>query len=896
MSPGPRTTRITRPGSGPLPPRLASAIVRRLPAAGNEAFLEADMAQEFEEIVATQGLRAARRWYWRQACLSAPPLLRRRAAAAMTTLARQVPSATGRTVHALAGDLRYGARMARRAPIVTVSVIVAIALGIAATTAMVSVMEAVFLRPLPFPSPDRLVRFNTVIERYGRAPEVNFLDAQDWRSSATRFDGIALYDVEPTNVRVTDGASPAAATVLWATGDLVPVLGIHPAVGRLLVPEEYLDGGPPALMLSHRYWRAHFGGDPAVVGRTVQLGTERRRIVGVLSPEADRFPAGGADVWGALTFPASSFLNQRGSIALAAIGRLRRDTTMGAAQQEISTISARLAVAYPETNRPRTVVLEGLQDSMVGPVRPMMLLLAGSIAMLLAVACANIANLLLAQAHARHLEFGIRAAVGASPGRLVRQLWSETLGIFGVAGAIGVALSHPLALALVARYPDTLPLASDVALDRRVLAIAVACTLGAALLAGLPRVRRLRDRHRAADLRGDARSGMSKEQRRMTTLFVATQVAVSMVLLFGGVLLLRTFMNLTSTAPGFGADGVVTIRASIPETGSDPARTAAFQDALRDTARSLPGVTSAAHAMFIPFTAGAWGDGYRRAGIADPEPRGPMAHFFMVSPEYLGVMHMPVLKGRGIAASDGAHTAPVLVVSQTFAARAFPGQDPIGRRIEWNDGTWEIVGVTADVRHASLADPFDADAYVPRRQVVRGNTWLLIETPRPPALILAELQERMKAIDPDVALTDAMTLRDRIAESAAPERFRAIVTGTLAALTLLLAIVGLHGVVSYAVAQRTREIGVRLALGQRPASVVRGVMADTLRTIAAGAVPGILASVYGGRWLSSVVMVNANTDAALGSVLAVFAGAALVAAAGPAWRASRVDPIAALRT
>jgi putative ABC transport system permease protein len=882
--------------SRPVPPRLASAIVRRLPAAGNTAFLEADLAQEFDEIVATKGLRAARRWYWRQACLSAPPLIRGRAAAATETLTRMIPSATARTVQALAGDLRYAARMARRAPIVTVSVIVAIALGIAATTAMVSVMEAVFLRPLPFPAPDRLVRFDTVIERYGRAPEVNFLDARDWRSSATTFDGIALYDVEPSTVRVAVGASPVAATVLWATADFVAVLGVRPAVGRVLLPEEYLEGGPPALMLSHRYWRSHFGGDPAIVGRTVQLGTERRRIVGVLAPEADRFPAGGADAWGALTFPASSFLNQRGSIALSCIGRLRRDTTMAAAQQEVSTIAARLAIAYPETNKPRTVALEGLQDSMVGPVRPMMLLLAGSIAMLLAVACANIANLLLAQAHARNLEFGIRAAVGASPGRLVRQLWTESLALFGVAGAIGVALSHPLALALIARYPDTLPLASDVALDRRVLAIAVACTLAAALVAGLPRVRRLRDTQAGADLSGGARSGITKEHRRVTTLFVATQVAVSMVLLFGGLLLLRTFMNLTSTAPGFGADGVVTIRASIPESEGDPGRTVAFEDALRETARSLPGVTSAAHAMFIPFTAGAWGDGYRRAGMADPEPRGPMAHFFMVSPEYLAVMHMVILQGRGIAASDDARGAPVLVVSQTFAARAFPGQDPIGRRIEWNDGTWEIVGVTSDVRHASLADPFDADAYVPRRQVVRGNTWLLIETRRPPAMILSELQERVKAIDPDVALTDVVTMRDRIAGSAAPERFRAIVTGTLAALTLVLAIVGLHGVVSYAVAQRTREIGVRLALGQRPASVVRGVMADTLRTIAAGAIPGILASVYGGRWLASIVMVNADTGAALAGVVAIFAAAAIVAAAGPAWRASHVDPIVALRT
>jgi predicted permease len=361
-------------------------------------------------------------------------------------------------------------------------------------------------------------------------------------------------------------------------------------------------------------------------------------------------------------------------------------------------------------------------------------------------------------------------------------------------------------------------------------------------------------------------------------------------------LLLRTFINLTSTAPGFDADGVVTIRASIPPLPhADAARVAAFQDQLRDAAASLPGVTGAAHAMFIPFAPGSWGDGYRRAGTADARPRGPMAHFFMVSPEYFDVMQIPVVRGRGLSATDRAGAQPVIVVSQTFATRAFPGENAVGRRIEWNNDIWEIAGVTADVRHAALSDPFDADVYVPRQQVVRDNTWLLLRTNRPAASVLAELHVRVKSINPDVALTDAETLGARLAESAAPERFRAVVTGTLAALALILAIIGLHGVVSYAIRQRIREIGVRLALGQPPSAIVRLVLFDTFRTVVAGAVPGVLVSVYAGRWLSSVVMVSANQSAALAGVVVIFAAAALVAAAGPAWRASHVDPVAALR-
>jgi predicted permease len=889
---------MIKPGP-PSPPPLAQALVRLLAPPENRDFIATDLAEEFDELAATVGSAAARRWYWKQACLSAPPLIRQRLSELIRTrgTSGQPERPTGRAFMGVSADLRYAWRMSRRAPIVTISVTLAIALGIAASTAIVSVMEGVFLRPLPFPSPDRLVRFSTTVARMGRVPEVNYLDAQDARAASRLFASIGLYDVAPGTVRLTDDASPFSVTVMLATADVIPVLGIQPQIGRALQPEDYGVGVAPAVLLGYAFWQSHFSGDPSAVGRTLQVGAVRHTIIGVLPPEAERFPAGGADLWTALTFPPSSFLNQRGSIALSAIGRLRAGVTVAAARAEISTIAARLAAAYPDTNRDRSMYLDGLQDAMVGPIKPLMVLLALSVAMLLAVACANIANLLLAQAHGRTLEFGIRGAVGASPRRLARQLWTESLALFTIAGAIGVALAKPLALWLVSRYPDTLPLAADVTLDGRVLAIAAACTLGAALLTGFPRTRRLRDTQVSADLRGDGRSGLTLGHRRMTNVFIAAQVSMSIVLLFGGMLLLRTFLNLTSTKPGFDPESVITIRASIPPgPHGEPAEVVAVQDRLRDAAASLPGVTAAAHAMFIPFTSGSWGDGYRRAGRADVAPRGPMAHFFMVSPEYLEVMRIPVLRGRRLSASDRAGAAPVLMVSETFAKTAFPGQDAIGRRIEWNDGTWEIVGVTGDIRHAALSDSFDADVYVPRSQVVRGNTWLLLRTDRPAPAVLAELQERAKSIDADIALTDTATMEARLATSAAPERFRAIVTGTLAGLALLLAIVGLHGVVSYAVTQRTREIGVRLALGQRPSDVLRVVLIETLRSVSAGAVPGVLCSVYAGRWLASMVTVNADQTAALIGVVAIFVVAALAAAAGPAWRASRVDPIVALRT
>ena len=319
---------MSHPGA---PPPLAQALIHMLAAPENRAFLAADLAEEFDQLAATMGAAAARRWYWKQACLSAPPLI------ASRMMSAAPDRREGRTSMGVLTDLRYAWRMSRRAPVVTISVTLAIALGIAASTAIFSVMEGVFLRPLPFPAPDRLVRFSTTVDNLGRVPEVNYLDAQDWKATSAHLESIGLYDVAPGTVRVKEDAPPFSATLMQATAEVIPVLRIRLQIGRALQPDEHGFGATPAVMLGYRFWKSHFAGDPAAVGRTLQVGAVRHTIVGVLPPEADRFPAGGADVWTALTFPPSSFLNQRGSIALSAIGRLRAGATMAAARSEIST-------------------------------------------------------------------------------------------------------------------------------------------------------------------------------------------------------------------------------------------------------------------------------------------------------------------------------------------------------------------------------------------------------------------------------------------------------------------------------------------------------------------------------------------------------------------------------
>jgi putative ABC transport system permease protein len=864
-------------------PRLAAALLSLAAPRDDRPYVLADLEEEYLQIRLERGPVAARRWLWRQVLTSLVPLARSRKG--------------DRMLSTIVSDLRYAARLARRGPLVTLSVVVAVGGGIAAATAIVSVMEGVFLRPLPFTRPEDLIQIGTIVERFGRAPEVNFLDIADLRAQAPSLAAVAEYDTWPGTARIDEGASAVSATVVSAGRDLARVLDVAASSGRVFVPDDFADGAARVALVTDRFWRARLGGDPAAVGRAIDVGADRARIVGVLPPSADRFPAGGADIWVPLTFSADSFLNQRGSIALSAIARLRHGAAIASARAEAGAIAARLAHVYPETNGSRRFAIDGLQDAMAGPVRPMALLLAGAIAMLLAIACANIANLLLARAQARRAELALRGAIGASRGRLLRQLWTETLALFGVAGAAGVALAQPLARAIVARYPEALPLAADVRLDARVLAIAAGVTLLAAVTAGLPLVRRVSSWSGAASLGAAARATAGRGERRLSGVLVAVQVALSVTLVFGGVIFARTLLNLAAVPPGFDPDGLVTVRASMPSAAADVVpRMLALQDALRDAAASLPGVEAAAHAMFIPFAPGSWGDGFARVGTTDRVgPDGPFAHFYMVSPEYLPVMRLPVLRGRGLAAEDNERAPRVIVVGDTFARRLFPGADAVGQRIAWNGETWEIVGVAADMRHGRLWNALDADVYVPRRQVPRASTWLLLRTPRPAAAVLGDLQRLAHAIDPGVILSDAEPMTDRLAASAAPERFRALVTSGLATLALALSLVGLHGVVAYAVTRRTREIGIRLALGERPAAVRIGVVLGALRAIAIGLVPGMAGAWWIGRLLDSSGIVRADLNLALVAVAVTFVVAGAIAAGGPAWRASRVDPIAALR-
>jgi predicted permease len=882
--------------SVPAPPKVAVMLLGLVTHEDDRASLLADLETGF--VDRADDPARARRWYWRQTIGSIPALLWRRAEIARREAGgRTTVQQRGALFAECASDVRHAWRLIRRTPIVSVSVVTAIALGIAAVTAIVSVMEGVFLRSLPFPDAHQLVQVGTEVDGFGRVPDINFLDASDFRQRSTTLSSIACYAVNPTAVRLSPGQLSLSATVLVAGADLDRVLGVHPEIGRWFDASEQVVGGKGAVLVSQRFWRQHLGADADVVGRHMDIGGADYTIVGVLPAAASRFPTGGADLWTPLTFPPDSFLNQRGSIALEAVGRLRPGVTESAARADLSAISMQLAAEHPDTNGKRRATIENLQDAMVGPIRPMMLTLAGAIVLLLAVACLNIANLLLAHVHARTREFGIRAAIGASRGRLLRQLGCENLTLFAMAGAVGIASAGPLARAIVRWYPGELPLAADIQIDGRVLAAAALVTFGVMLLALVPQAIGLRRSTIVADLEGGARIGLTRSHRRITSAFIVVQVAMSTVLLTGGVLLLRTFTNLTAVSPGFSPDGITLIRVSLPaDVQRSPEAMVAFQDRVRDVAASVPGVEGAAHAMFVPFTSGSWGDVYRLPGDTRQGPNGPIAHFYMVSPDYLSVLQVPLVRGRGLTPSDSAGGARVLVVSEAFARQAFGRVDVVGQHIDWNGDYWTIVGVARDVRHESLWQAPDADAYVPRTQVPRSPTWLVLRTKQPGQIVAGQIYERLKAEAPQLALTDATTMSRLLETNVAPERFRALVTGVIAALSLVLAVVGLHGVVAYAVSRRSREIGVRIALGARRSTVLGQIFRESGRVVAFGLVPGIGGAVVLARWLSSQGVVQASVSGAIGATVAIFAAAAFIATFTPARRASRVDPVSVLRS
>ena len=865
-------------------------------AARNErAFILDDLAEEFDARAVTHGRARATLWALSQTVRSLGPLAVHRLRVRRGThlhASRGDPVLTQ-----LRDDLRYSLRVAARRPWLSLTIIMTMVLGVGTTTAVFSVIDALLLRPLSFPAPEQLVRLASPLRDVPGAMVVNHADITDLQRESGSLASVAFYEAGGAVVQMPS-AEPERVGVVQAGPGFGETLQLRPALGRLFAPDEYLATGPLAVILTHAFWTSHFPGDSGVVGRAVLISGRPRTVVGVLPDVATEYPAGEFDVWMPLVIPDDSYLRGRYSMQLSAIGRVRPGVSLDRVNAELAALARRLSTEYPQTNTDRTLQAAPLRDTIVGPVKPMLVLLGTAVAAVLLIASANLGSLLLAHSQSRVREFAVRAAIGGSGGRIARQLLVESVMLALLGGAGGVWLAHALVKGLVAVYPTRLPRAAEISLDWRVLGVALGVTLAAGLLAGLPLARQVRRLDLVRDLRQSERGLGSRARRRLLDGLVAGQLATSVALLFAAGVLLRTFVDMTAIKPGFDTRNVLTFNVALsPVRYATPERQSAFFDALFDSLRAVPGVKNVGWGMFAPFAGGGWGDSFVREGTADAPPNLPSLQVRMVSPEYASTLRIPLMAGRSLARTDRTGAPDVALVNATLAATYYAGANPVGKHITFQKRSLEIVGVVGDSRNQSLWTTPAPEIYLPIEQWGwRGGT-MFVRTANAPRAAETRVRAIVRALDSSIPVVNMATLDDRVSRSMAPERFRAILIGTLAALALLLSVLGIYGLVAWVVGQRTREIGIRMALGEDASRVRRHVLGDAVRLGLIGVALGAVASVASARYLQAFVAGDVRPRDPL-TLLATMTLLLVVTAAAawfPARRASRVDPLLAIR-
>jgi putative ABC transport system permease protein len=799
-------------------------------------------------------------------------------------------------------DLRFALRQLRRSPGFSAAAIFTLALGIGGVAAVFSVVHGVLLRPLPYDGADRIVTLWESLQD-GRRSAISEPNFADWREYSRSFEVIALHGNPdfggPATILGAETAVRARATPVW--DGFFSVFRISPAIGRRFATDERQQGAPGVVKISDSFWRTHLAADPNVLGRTLEFWGEMYEVVGVL-PEGFHYPAD-TDLW----FPAERFGSNsyRTAHNWSAVGRLRDGVSVDAANAEMRMIGAMLRAQHGEEADARGAVATQLQDAMVGDLRTPLLILLGASLLVLLIACSNLAGTLLGRGFARKREIAVRTALGAGRTRIVRQMLTESL-VLSVLGALaGLALALLLGRALVSLGPESID-PGAVALDGRVLAFVFAATLATTFLVGLLPALRTSRTEPGQSIRSGARGSTGARTRFWGALIVA-EVAVALALLIGSALLIRSFSEVLRIDPGFDAERVLTIDIAPPESryaGDD--EKAAYYEALLDELRTLPGVKAAGLVQHLPFGGMDWNGSFEIEGRGSSEQIGLYAHYRIASAGYFESMEIPVLQGRVFATADRAGTEPVVIINDALATWVWPGENPIGKRIrdlaneppEYRDEWLTVAGVVGNVRHGGLLSAAPPELYVNvlQRPARAGSAVVTLATTVPPASVAPPARERIRALDPYVPAEFA-TMSTRIRRSVADRRFTMLVLGIFAAVALALAMVGIYGIITYTVAQRTREIGVRMALGAEAGVVVRSMVRAALLLAGVGLGVGLMLAVAGSRLLASLLYgVGALDPLTFGGSALLLLGVTLLAAYLPARRAARVDPMVALRT
>ncbi len=874
----------------PRPPRIAEWLARCAAPPADADFVANDLREEFDSRVTSVGASAARRWYWSETLRSLLPLVARRWTSASTSGAKDRQGDA--VMSSILDDVRYAWRLARRTPLASLAVVATMVLGIGSTTAVFSAMNAVLLKPLPFPESSRVVRLKGVVRNGLEIESLAYPDLMDFRRTVPDFSDLTLYQQQEQTLQ--HGSDPQLLHMVQVDESYPRVFGTHVALGRWLVPADLALNAPKVALLSYNFWMREFGGDRAIVGTTISLDNESVQVIGVLAPDAYTYPVRSADALTPLIITPNTPMTNRGSMWAGAAARLKPGASLVQARRDIAAAANLISTEYPISNTGISARLIPLHEAVVGSVQSMLKLLAAAVAAVLLIGCVNVANLILGRAQTRSREFAVRSALGGSPVRVRQQVITESLVLAVVGGVLGVALAPVLTRALVAMYPDIMPRADEIGVDGRVLFVAALATMAAGALSALPTARRAGRLDLVGDLREGSRSGWGRGDRRVGRVLIVTQVAASLALLFGAGLLLQTFWRLSQVRPGFDMRNTTTFHVFAP-VAHYPA-SARYYDEATEALRTIPGVREVASTTMLPFAGGYFVDTYVQKELGDQGTRNPQSMVAIISPGYERALGLPVMRGRVFTTADDSTSEPVVVINEALAKRYYPATDPVGQVIDWNRRLWRIVGVVASTHLSNLWEDASPMLYASTRQAPRRSRYFLIRSDLPSDQVLTAARAALRRIDGTIALTDVSTMERRVDASLGAQRFRAALMAALGGLALVLAVVGIYGVVAQTVTRRTREIGIRMALGEAAHDVQRRVVVDALRVASVGIVAGVVLALLAGKWLT-VFLVNVSPYDArlLGGAAVALAVVVSAAAFGPARRAARVDPVTALR-
>jgi len=792
-------------------------------------------------------------------------------------------------------DIRYALRGFLKHPGFTAIALVALALGIGANTAIFSIVNAVILQPLPYQNPDRLV-WVYGNRNGGSRGSVAPLDFLDYRSQNKTFEQFAASRSTILPMTLTGSGEPERVEPSAITGNYFDTFGVSPALGRGFSLENEKTSQDQVTVLSYAFWQTRFGGDPNIVHKTIILDGKPYEVLGVMP--ADVVLPQPAQLWVPLNFDSDPEMKMRKARFLRPMGRLKEGTTLTQAQADTDLIAAQLEQQYPDSNRGWGLRLVPLREILVGGSRTMLFILFGAVGFVLLIACANVANLLLVRAAARQKEIAMRTALGASKLRIIRQMITESLLLGLLGGALGALLAMGGVKLLVSLSQDNLPRTTNVKIDATVLAFTLLISLATGLIFGLvPAISTMKEN--LVDALKDGIRGGSEAtlKNRTRSLLVVLESAIAVMLLIGAGLLIRSLVALQAVDPGFNPDNVLTMRIDLPrQKYNTPEKSSNFFQQLETRVGGLPGVEAVGLITELPLS----GQSNDMPFTVEGRPivssnEASNADFRRVNQNYLSAMRIPLRRGRNFTEQEVRQGAKVIIVSQQLVDTAFPGEDPLGKRlITGMNEPYEIIGIVGDIRHQSLQAQPNATMYMPTQEPARRN--LVIRTQGDPLSLVGSVREEVNALDPDQPIAAVRPMTEWVGMSAAGARYRTILLGLLASLALVLAATGIYGVMSCSVAQRTQEIGVRMALGARPLDVLRLVLQQGMMLALIGIVIGVASALALTRVMSSVLFgVTERDPITFGVVAAMLFVVAFVASFVPAHRATKLDPLVALR-